>query len=70
MRLIVYVPFRNYAWRRGLVLLVLVQCGGSSLASQSLKYMARLTAENDSLTLATRFEAPDLPCPVYTREGE
>ena len=72
---IVYVPFRNYAWlvrRRGLVL-VLVQCGGSSLASQTLKNVASLTAENDSLTSATRFsvyytpEAPDLPCP---REGE
>ena len=69
---IVYVPFRNFAWPGGLVL-VLVQCGGSSLASQTLKNVASLTAENDSLTSATRFsvyytpEAPELSC---SREGE
>ena len=56
----------------GLVL-VLLQCGGSSLASQTLKNVVSLTAENDSLTSATHFsvyytpEAHDLPCP---REGE
>ena len=52
---------------------LLVQCGGSSLASRTLKNVASLTAKNNSLTLATHFsvyytpEAPDIPCP---REGE
>ena len=51
-------------------------CDGSSLASHTLKNMAGLIAENDSLTLATRFsvyytpEPPDLPCPVYARESD
>ena len=45
-----------------------------SLASQTLKNMAGLIAENDSLSSATRFSvyytpgAPDLPCLVYLHE--